>query len=78
MVGFRDVTLSDVMVTYNADLSHLFSNHTFVGCVDQTRALLQHEVCEGFCKSCQSYLYVIADWTLSSGFVTSEVGDYYN
>ena len=27
-----------------ADLLELFQNHTFVGCVNQTRALVQHQV----------------------------------
>ena len=26
------------------DLTDLFHNHTFVGCVDQIRALVQHQV----------------------------------
>lgn len=28
---------------YDADLMELFQNHIFVGCVDQTRALVQHQ-----------------------------------
>lgn len=36
------------MLTYSqlltADLYNLFCNHSFVGCIDQTRVLLQHEV----------------------------------
>ena len=27
------------------DLTELFQNHKFVGCVDQTKALIQHQVC---------------------------------
>ena len=29
---------------YLLDLTELFQNHKFVGCVDQTRALVQHQV----------------------------------
>ena len=33
-----------VCVCVFADLTELFQNHKFVGCVDQTRALIQHQV----------------------------------
>ena len=43
--------LSDQLL-YLAELTELFQNHKFVGCVDQTRALIQHQVQE--IKSFQS------------------------
>ena len=38
-----------VCVCVFADLTELFQNHKFVGCVDQTRALIQHQVLHNYC-----------------------------
>lgn len=55
------------------DLWELFCNYTFVGFVNQTKALLQYEV-SSFTFNSNWLFSKFADRTFSSGYVNNKVG----